>query len=113
MDDDLVAAPSIYRKVGLRIGGGQGKTKLILPSHCDPEAFLHQLDEYTRRLRHIVPCFSACLDVPRHVVHDPEFIASSLQSLGVHHDRLLDLVESVAGEDPFAALRLFQVCCNH
>ncbi len=43
----LVAAPSIYRKVGLRIGWGPGKTELILPSHCDPNAFLQPLDEHT------------------------------------------------------------------
>jgi hypothetical protein len=36
---------------------------------------------------------------------------ASLESLGVRHDRLLDLVEAVANRDPFAALlRLLHVC---
>jgi hypothetical protein len=47
------------------------------------------------------------------VANDPEFIATSLHKLGVRHDRLMDLVESDADEDPFAALRLLQVCGVH
>ncbi len=42
----LVVAHAIYMKVGLRIGWGLGKTELILPPQCDPNAFLQQLDFY-------------------------------------------------------------------
>jgi len=34
----------------------------------------------------------------------------ALRDLGVQHDRLLDLVEEISDEDPFATLRLLQVC---
>jgi hypothetical protein len=108
MSAAFVAAPSIYRKIGLRIGWGPSKTEL-LPSHCDPEACLHRLDENTKGLSRIITDFIVCLGVPRHVASDPEFIASSLQSLGVRQNRLLDLVEPVAYEDLFAAFRLLQV----
>ena len=36
----LIAAPSIYKRVGLRIGWGPGKTELILPSDVDSDSFL-------------------------------------------------------------------------
>jgi len=36
----LAAAPAIYMKMGLRIGGRPGKTELILPLDWDPETFL-------------------------------------------------------------------------
>ena len=55
------------------------------------------------------PGIQRLLRVPRHANNDPEFIAASLESLGLRHDRLLDLAEAVADEDPFAALRLLQV----
>jgi len=48
--------------------------------------------------------------VPRHPLNDLEFISNSLARLGERHDRLLDLIEDVATEDPFASLRLLQVC---
>jgi len=96
--------------VGLRIGWGPCKPEVILPFHNDLESFLQHLDDQTKGLPYIVPVFGACLGVPRHVANDPKFNASSLQSLGVRHDRLLDLAESVVDEDPFAALRLLQVC---
>ena len=45
------------------------------------------------------------------MTNDLEFLVASLDSLGIHHDRLLDLVEAVvAYEDLFDALRLLQVC---
>ena len=61
---------------------------------------------------HIVECFASCLGaVPRHVSNDPDFIEVALTNLGAKHERLLDLVEEViADEDPFAILRLLQVC---
>jgi hypothetical protein len=33
-----------------------------------------------------------------------------MQKMGAAHDRLLDLTEEIADEDPFAALRLLQTC---
>jgi hypothetical protein len=51
----LAVAPSIYRKVGLRIDWGPNKTELILPLQCDTEAFLQQLDVHAEGLPHIVP----------------------------------------------------------
>ena len=59
---------------------------------------------------HIVLGFSACLGVSRHATNDPEFIAAYLDSLGIRHDRPLDLVEVMANEDPLDALWLLQVC---
>ncbi len=59
---------------------------------------------------HIVPGSSACLGVPRHADNESQFIAAVLENLGHRHDILLDLVVLVADEDPFAALRLLQVC---
>jgi len=61
-------------------------------------------------LPHVVPRSSSCLGVPRHARNDPDLITATLVNIGVRHDRLLDLVEDVDDEDPFAALRLLQVC---
>ncbi len=81
----------------------------MLPPQCDLDAFLQQIDACGDGLQHIVMGFSACLGVPRHSNNDPEFITTSLERSEVRHDRLLDLVEVVVDEDPFAALRLLQV----
>jgi hypothetical protein len=49
--------------------------------------------------------------VPRYATNDTVvFTSSTLESLGEHHERLLDLIEEVADVDPFAALHLLQVC---
>jgi len=106
----LATAPAIYKKVGLRIGWGPRKTELILPSGCEPDAFLSQLEAYGAGLPHVVPGFSCCLGVPHHASNDYVFITSALTNIDVHHDRLLDLVEDIVDEDPFVALRLLQVC---
>ena len=106
----LVATPTICKKVGLRIGGGPGKTELMLPLDCDPYAFLLLLDTFVGGLPHIVTGFNACLGVPRHAFNDPEFIVVALEGLGTRLGRLLDLVEDLAEEDFFAALWLLQVC---
>ena len=47
---------------------------------------------------------------PRHYSNDQASITIAIQDHGVKHDRLLDLAEEISGEDPFAALRLLQVC---
>ncbi len=104
----LSTAPSIYKKVGLRIGWGPGKTELILPTDVHCETFLSLLHEGCNPS--VVSSFSACLGVPRHPLNDPEFISTSLARLGERHDRLLDLIEEIATEDPFVGLRLLQVC---
>ena len=40
------AAPSIYNKVWLSIGGGLGKIELILRPDCDPDDFLSRLGSW-------------------------------------------------------------------
>ncbi len=40
MSSALIAAHAIYKRIGLRIGWGPGKTELVLPSDYDPQAFL-------------------------------------------------------------------------
>jgi len=104
----LSDAPIIYKKVGLRIGWGPGKTELIFPTNVDRENFLSLLPDACNPS--VVTGFSACLGVPRHPLNDSEFILASLARLGERHDRLLDLIEEIATEDPFASLRLLQVC---
>jgi hypothetical protein len=104
------ASPSIFNKVGLGIGGGLGKIELILSPGFDPDDFLSRLGNFEGGSPHIVTGFSACFDVPRHASNGPHFIAAALGKLGTWHDRLLDLVEEVTKEDPFAALIFLQVC---
>jgi hypothetical protein len=106
----LHQAPGIFGKVGLRIGYGPGKTELVLPKDCSREAFPYPLDDPLISAPQVVTGFGSCLGVPRHPTNDPTFIHSSLQKMGEAHDRLLDLVEEVSDEDPFAALRLLQMC---
>jgi hypothetical protein len=89
----LAAAPSLYNKVGLRIGWGPGKTELILPPGIDSDSFLTNLGPECRPS--LVTGFTSCLGVPRHPTNDPDFISESLRTLGQRHDRLLDLVEDV------------------
>jgi hypothetical protein len=104
----LSAAPTIYKKVGLRIGWGLGKTELIMLPDVDSQSFLLLLPQAC--LPSVVTRFSAYLGVPRHPSNDLEFISNSLALLGVRHDRLLDLIEHVAIKNPLASLRLLQVC---
>ena len=54
--------------------------------------------------------FKSYLGVPRHFENDPDFLHEALQKIGSTHDRLLNLTEEIADEDPFAALRLLQTC---
>jgi hypothetical protein len=64
-------------------------------------------------LPNLVPGFSSCLGVPRYASNESAFVTLALAGIGVRYDRLLDLVKDVADEDPFAALRLLQVCGVH
>jgi hypothetical protein len=76
----LAAAPSLYKKVGLRIGWGPGKTELILPSGTDNASFLTTLGPECHPS--LVTGFTYCLGVPRHPSNYPEFISPALQHLG-------------------------------
>jgi hypothetical protein len=59
----------------------------------------------------MVPGFSSCLGVPRHVSDDHAFVTSAHTNISIRHDRILDLVEDIPDEDPLATLqRLLQVC---
>jgi len=63
-------APAIFGRVGLRIGVGQGKTKLILPRSYDRSLFQYPLDSPGVPSPHVVQGFSSCLGVPRHSTND-------------------------------------------
>jgi hypothetical protein len=106
----LEEAPGIFRKVGLRLGYGPGKTELILPQGCSREEFPFPLDDPAVPAPQVVDGFTSCLGVPRHFSNDPVFLHEAMQKMGGAHDRLLDLTEEIADEDPFAALRLLQTC---
>ncbi len=106
----LYHAPEIFGKVGLRIGLGPGKTELILPKGCSMQEFPFPLDDPQVAAPQVVAGFKSCLRVPKHFDNDPDFLHESLQALGTTYDRLLDLTEEIADEDPFAALRLLQTC---
>ena len=79
-------------------GVAQGKTshfRSTIPTSLPPQ---------------VVEGFKSCMGVPRHFDNDPDFINEALHKMGATHDRLLDLMEEVADEDPFAALRRLQTC---
>jgi len=103
-------APRIFSKVWLRLGYGPGKTELILPRGCPGEDFPFPLNDPVVPAPQVVEGFSSCLGVPRHSSNDPEFMHNAMKKMGATHDRLLDLPEKIADEDPFAALRLLQTC---
>jgi hypothetical protein len=90
-------ALAIYKKMRLWIG----KTELILLFDYNPDTFLSHKEAFSGGMPHVVIGFTSCLGVPRHASNDPDIVTSSLVNIGVRHDRLLDLVEEVAGEDPF------------
>ena len=113
MAEALASAPSNYKKVGFRIGLGLGKTELILSPECDPNTFLSRLEAVGGGLPHVVNGFSLCLGLPRHALNNSKFVTLALVGIGVHHNRLLYVVEDVTDEDPFAALRLLQECGVH
>jgi len=96
--------------IGLSLGWGPRRTEHQLPAGCDPDILPLPLDNSGRLLRDIVPGFKACLGVPRHPSNCDAFIKDALLPLAQRHDNLLDLVNKVFDEDPFATLRLLQVC---
>jgi hypothetical protein len=100
----------LYNMIGLTLGWGPKKTKLILPTDCDPSDLTLPRDASDRPLPDVVTGFKACLGVPRHPNNNISFIADALGPFGSKHDNLLDLVASISEEeDPFGALRLMQV----
>ena len=70
-------APTIYGKVGLRIGLGPGKTELALPQDYERRNFPYPLDIHGIATPHVVQGFSSCLGVPRHSSNDSDFIITS------------------------------------
>ena len=108
--DALTAAHGIYASVGLSIGWGPKKTELVLPTDCDPEELPISRNPRGEPLSDIVHGFKACMWVPRHPANDVELILEALQQVANRHDNLLELFGDVSEEDPFAALRLIQVC---
>jgi len=56
-----------------------------------------------RPLPDIVLGFKACLGVPKHPSNCEAFIKDALPPLAQRHDNLLELVNVVFDEDPFAA----------
>ncbi len=61
----LTTAPDICGDVGLSLGWGPTKTKLVLPTDCDPEGLLLSRKLRGEPLPDIVQGFKACLGVPR------------------------------------------------
>ena len=87
----LRKAPEIFGKVGLRIGYGPSKTKLILPRGCSRQDFPFPLDDPQVPAPHVVAGFKSCLGVPMHFENDPIFPHEALKAMNSTHDRLLDL----------------------
>jgi hypothetical protein len=110
MVEVLHEAPGIFGKVGLRIGYGLEKTELILPKDCPREAFRYPLDDPQVPAPQVVDGFKSCMGVPKRFQNDLEFVHNFLQAMGSAHDRLLDLTEEIADENPFVALRLLHTC---
>jgi hypothetical protein len=110
MAEVLEQALRIFGRVGLCIGFGPRKSELILPKYYDMKRFPYPHDSPGTHAPCVVRGFVACLGVPRHFTNDQELITSALGNMGEKHDRLLDLVKEVYEEDPFAVLKLLQVC---
>ena len=110
MATSLQQAPGIFAKVGLRLGYGPRKTELILPKGYSRQNFPFPRDDPDVAAPQVIAGFKSCLGVPRHFENDPEFLHEALHAMGTARDRLLDLIEEVTDEDPFAALRLLQTC---
>jgi hypothetical protein len=81
----------------------------MLPEGYETIAFPCPLYNLGIAAPHVVAGFAACLGVPMHYSNDQYFITDALKDLGVSHDWLLDLVEAISEEDPFATRRLLQV----
>jgi hypothetical protein len=106
----LTTAPHVYGDVGLSLGWGPKNGELVLPTGCDPGHLLLPCNPRGEPLPNIVQGFEACLGLPRHPTNNEDFIINALQQVALRHDNLLELVRGVSEEDPFATLRLLQVC---
>jgi hypothetical protein len=74
-------APTLFGRVGLRIGFGLRKTTLIMPRSYDKSRFPYPLDSPGTHDPHVVQGFSSCLGVPRHSTNDQDFITSALRNM--------------------------------
>ncbi len=106
----LVEALDLYGIVGLQQGWGPKKTEQVLPHSCDPVILPLPHDHTCKLLLDEAIGFKACRGVPRHPTNEDSFIDEALEPVARRHDNLLDPVVVVSDEDPFAALRLLQVC---
>ncbi len=61
----IVAAPALYKKVGLRVGWRPAKSKLALPPRVDAETLTLPRGEDGRILPHLMEGLEACLGIPR------------------------------------------------
>jgi hypothetical protein len=82
MAEVLHQALAIFDMVGLRIGLGPVKTKLLLPRSYDRSLFPYPLDSPEIPATHVVQGFSSRLRVPRHYTNDQEFITFALKKWG-------------------------------
>ena len=107
----LDAASGLYAMFELTLGWGPKKTELQLPLDFDSDHLpLPRGDPAGRPIPDVVTGCKACMGVPKHPSSCYAFITTALQPLARRHDTLLDLVAYVSDEDPFASLRLLQVC---
>ncbi len=70
----LAHAPAIFGKVGLRVGLGHAKIKMILPVGYDMDRFPYPMDNPGVATPHVVSGFSSCLGAPQHFSNDQELI---------------------------------------
>jgi hypothetical protein len=106
----ISAAPTLYKKVGLRIGWGPVKSELALPPDVDPERLPLPRGDDGSILPHLVHGLETCLGVPRHRLMCANFVARAMRKPAARHDRLLLTAKGIAEEAPLTALRLLQVC---
>ena len=106
----ILAAPSLYTKVGLRIGWGPAKSKLVLPPDVDPDTLTLPRGKDGSILPHLVQGLEACLGIPRHRHMCVDFITKAMRTPAARHDRLLRLARDIAEDATLTALRLLHVC---
>ena len=96
--------------IGLSLGWRPRKIKMEILVGCDLDNLPLSRHDSNRPLLEVVNGFKACIGVPRHSSNCSRFLSEALQPLAKRHDSLLDLVADVSEEEPFAALRLLEVC---
>jgi len=106
----ITAAPSLYKKVRLRVGWGPAKLDIALPPGVDAETLTLPRGEDGRILPHLVMGLEAYLGIPRHRRMYTDFISKAMEKHAAKHNRLLQLVRDIAEDEPLTALRLLNVC---